>query len=446
MHPVPQIVIVGRPNVGKSSLLNLLAQRRVSIVEPSAGVTRDRVTVPVELANGQRVEITDTGGYGIQDAQDLTAHIERQIAIGLERAHLVLFVIDAQTGVVPLDKTVADVLRKTAGDKPIIPVANKVDAEHLEADGLEAARLGFGDPVMISATTSHNKQAMYDAIQSRINWSASHEVPEYTEGILLAVVGKRNAGKSTLVNSLADDDRVIVSPQAGTTRDAVDVRFEVDGQIFTAIDTAGLRRLRSLENDIEFYSHHRALRSVRRAHVCLLLIDATVPISQVDRQLAGEILRHHRPVVLVVNKWDLAEQDHNQQEYADYLDTALRGLNFAPIVFVSATQKQGLREVLGMARNLYDQANHRVQTATLNQVVDTIRGERGPSAKGGRRAKIYYAHQSGVDPPMIVLHVNQVDLFDHNYQSFLLNRFRDRLPYSEVPIDLVIRGRDRNAG
>ncbi|MFA9478167.1 ribosome biogenesis GTPase Der [Phycisphaerales bacterium AB-hyl4] len=459
---LPRIVIVGRPNVGKSSLLNMLAGRRVSIVDPTAGVTRDRISTLIEIPPAERggvvrhAELIDTGGYGVEDVQQLTAEIERQIARGLADADLVLFVVDAQSGLMPLDHTVAKLLRSESaqaagrkGGRPVLMVTNKVDAEKHEAEAFESLKLGFGDPVMVSANTGHNKHELYDRIREHIDFDhregADNEASDIETGILLAMVGKRNAGKSTLVNALAGDERVIVSEQEGTTRDSVDVRIEIDGQVLTAIDTAGVRKRKSLADDIEFYSYHRSLRSIRRADVCLLLIDSTVPTSQVDRQLVTELLRHHRPTVIVVNKWDLAEKQYTQEEYVDYLDESIKAMTYAPIAFISAKQGEGVREMLAMAMNLYEQASHRVSTSEMNQVIEQVMEERGPSSKGGKRAKIYYGTQTDVRPPTITLFVNDPELFDNNYQRFLLNRFRDLLPFSEVPIHLQFRQRGRHA-
>ncbi|MFK7788042.1 MAG: ribosome biogenesis GTPase Der [Phycisphaeraceae bacterium] len=447
--PLPKIAIVGRPNVGKSSLMNRLAGRKISIVDPTAGVTRDRVStligIPNEGGEQDLATLIDTGGYGIEDSQQLTAEVEQQIATGLADADLVLFLVDAQTGVVPLDKTVAQVLRTTAGDKPIILVANKVDADRLEPAAYDAMGLGFGDPVKISATTKHNLGELYRVIRKHIDFDLYDTSEDHDDdlGVLVAVVGKRNAGKSTLVNAVAGEERVIVSEKEGTTRDSVDVRCEVEGKIFTLIDTAGVRKTKSLGGDIEYYSQHRSLRSVRRADVCLLLIDSSLPISQVDHQLVNEINKHYRPTVVVINKWDLAEQEHTQEEYVEYLDDSLKGLVFAPIVFTSAANNEGMSEAVALAMNLYEQSHHRMGTSELNRAIEEIAKERGPSNKYGRHAKMYYATQTGVNPPTVVLFVNDADLFDRNYQQYVVNRMRDTVPFSEVPIRLFVRGKDK---
>ena len=448
---LPKVVIVGRPNVGKSSLLNLLAGRQISIVDPTAGVTRDRVatvvTLPPLVRGGQphRVELIDTGGWGVQDSDNLTREVEQQIAFGVGQADLILFVIDAQAGIIPLDEEVAKLLHRTRRpDTQVMMIANKVDGPSHEAEAYEAERLGFGEVAMVSATSGYQKIGLQEAIAQRIDFERfdGSEEPD-DPGIQLALVGKRNAGKSTLVNALAGDERVIVSEVEGTTRDSVDVRVEVDGHVFTAIDTAGVRKRKSVKDDIEYYSMHRSMRSIRRADVVLLLIDAALPVSQVDKQLGHEILKHHKPVVIVVNKWDLAESEYTQEQYLEYLDDALKGLSFAPIVFISALNKDGIREVLGLAHNLYQQAQHRVPTAELNKVMEAILAERTPTSSVGKRPKVYYVTQLAVEPPTIGLFVNDPTLFEGGYERFLLNRFRDTLPFSEVPIKLAIRPRKR---
>jgi len=453
MSVLPKVAIVGRPNVGKSSLLNMLAGRKISIVEPTPGVTRDRVSTELELPPATKggqprwCEVIDTGGYGVYADHDeynvLTDDIERQIGAALDEAQLIVFVVDAHTGVTPLDEQVAQLLRRRVGHRvPIVLAANKVDDEKFEADAMDAARLGLGEPVTVSAETKRGKWDFVDAIASNLDWDADLPEPLPSE-MDIAIVGKRNAGKSTFVNALAGSDRVIASEMEGTTRDAVDVRFEYDGKAFTAIDTAGVRKRKSVRDDIEYYSIHRTLRSIRRADVVLLIIDATTDISQVDKKLSFEIQKHYKPCVIVLNKWDLVEDKLEPEAYLEYVTDALRGLDYAPIVFASAKHNDHVHEAIDLAIKLFDQAGRRVSTGALNQCVKEILEKRGPSSKLGTRAKVYYVTQPQTHPPTIVVFVNDPDQFTPGYQRYMINGFRERLPFEEVPIKLAIRGRDR---
>lgn len=463
---LPQIAIVGRPNVGKSSLLNRLAGRRVSIVDPTPGVTRDRVSTileidpPIDTPKGtpaRLVEVFDTGGYGVytaegkrfneigEDLSRLTDDIERQIAAALDRADLILFVTDAQTGLAPLDEIIARMLRDRGLADRVLPIANKVDAENWEAHGLEAAALGFGAPICMSATSGFNQRAMLEAVYERLPVVTADTVaPSDDAEMKLAIVGKRNAGKSTLINALAGEPRVIVSEIAGTTRDAVDVRFVINDRSFLAIDTAGMRKKKSFADDVEFYAYRRMLGAIDRADVVALLIDATHDVSQVDKKLAQELQDRFKPVVIVVNKADLIDPARATPEaYEDYLTKELGGVDFAPIVFTSATEGRGLRDVVAVALNLYDQARHRESTGKLNQAIERILSERGPSSKLGTQAKVYFVSQVAVQPPTIVIVCNDPKLFHGQYERYLLNRLRDALPYSEIPIRLLFRARHR---
>ena len=293
---LPMVAIVGRPNVGKSALFNMLAGRRISIVEPTAGVTRDRIATTVGVRD-RFFELVDTGGMGIVDIDDLTDEVERQIRIAIDEATVVIFVVDIRNGVVPLDEIVAQRLRSVA--KPIIFVANKADEPKLDINASDLFRLGYGEPICVSANAKRGEEDLLFAIHENLPDETPTEAPKNAE-LKLAIVGRRNVGKSTFINCLAQEDRVIVSEVAGTTRDSIDVRFERDGKVLLAIDTAGVRKKRSLATDIEYYSMHRAERSIRRADIVLHFFDPRWKISRVDKQLAEYILIHHKPANMPV--------------------------------------------------------------------------------------------------------------------------------------------------
>ncbi len=459
---LPKLAIIGRPNVGKSSLFNRLAGKRISIVDPTPGVTRDRVTTVVELrpppgtddTDPRFVELMDTGGYGVyvaeggqiddagKDLAELTPDIERQIRSAAEQADLILFVIDAQDGVVPLDETVARLLRGAGLSPKVIPVANKVDDPSWDADGIEAAALGFGDPALVSANSGYGTRALGELLWDRVDAVRAHERPE-DPTVRFAIVGRRNAGKSSLVNALAGEPRVIVSEIAGTTRDAVDVRFELDGKALVAIDTAGVRKRKSWADDVEFYSNARTDAAIDRADVCVLLLDATERSSQVEKRLASQLEEKYKPAVIAVNKWDLVASRLSPKDYIEYLTQEFPGLEFAPIVFVSAKDSTGLRELLGMVANLAQQAAHREGTGRVNHAVRTILEARGPSSSLGTRAKVFYVAQIDVKPPTIAMVVNKPSLFEGSYERYFKNQLREHLPFSEVPIKLVFSERKR---
>ncbi|MBN1492360.1 MAG: ribosome biogenesis GTPase Der [Phycisphaerae bacterium] len=434
---LPIVAIVGRPNVGKSSLLNCLAKQRISIVEPTAGVTRDRVSVILDV-NDVYFELVDTGGYGIEDRDGLTAHVEAQIQFAVSAAVLVLFVVDAREGATPLDRKVAELLRQANRDA--ILVANKVDEVRTGTDLGDLNRLGFGEPVSVSALHGRGRSDMLERIAELLRPLASERPADPV--LKLAIVGRRNAGKSTFINALAGEERVIVSEVPGTTRDSVDVRFEHDGQTYVAIDTAGVRKKRKLADDIEYYGFTRAERSIRRADVVLFFIDSTVPIGEVDKRLGGYIAEQHKPCVFVVNKWDLAKDQAVTDQYGEYLTKVMPNLDFVPIAFVTATQSRNIQSTLNLAKSLYKQATVRVSTAALNEAMAEILAMRGPSPKrGAKRPKILYGTQIGVAPPTLVFFVNSPSLIRPDYQRFLLKRLRERLPFDEVPIRLLFRSR-----
>ncbi len=442
---LPVVAIVGRPNVGKSSLLNALARKRISIVEPTAGVTRDRVSALIELED-HYFELIDTGGFGIEDHDNLTEHVEGQITQAISKADLVVFVVDVRSGLVTLDKTVAELLRKH--DRKVLLVANKADAPDMENLVGEFYALGYGEPVCVSAEHGRNRVELIERlIEELVGLDTAR--PEDTE-MKLAIVGKRNAGKSTFINALVGEDRVIVSEVAGTTRDAVDVRFEKDGKTFVAIDTAGVRKKGKMmrSNDsIEFYSYTRATASISRADIIMLFIDASLPVSQVDKKLARFILDERKPCIIVINKWDLAKEKANTEDYAEYLDRMLPGLNYAPISFITATEGKNIQSLVDLAATLYKQATTKISTSKLNKVVKAITESRVPSARHKLGLpRIYYGTQVAINPPTILLFANDPDKIDENYRRFMVNRFRETLPFGEVPIRLLIRHHREGAG
>ncbi|MFI4911685.1 MAG: ribosome biogenesis GTPase Der [Sedimentisphaeraceae bacterium JB056] len=438
---VPTVAIIGRPNVGKSSLLNALAGSMISIVEPTPGITRDRVSVMVRYGD-THIEMLDTGGYGIVDKEALSDQIESQIDVAIRSADLILFVVDIREGITPLENKIARLLRKH--NPNVMVIANKADKASLFPRAAEFVRLGFGEALCVSATSNLNKSKMMDAVIERlkhIEW----ENPQ--EAIMkLAIVGKRNAGKSSFVNSIVGQERMIVSEIAGTTRDAVDIRFERDGQTFIAIDTAGIYKKNKMKENVEYYSYTRATKSITRADVVLFMIDATLPISQVDKKLAKFISDEFKPCILVVNKWDLVKDDADTDDYADYLSEVLPGLRYAPIAFTTAKDGKNLQSTLDLATELYKQSICEIPTSILNKAMDEIKNEKVGTAKKGGFPRIYYATQVGVQPISLLVFVNRPDYFDENYQRFMINRLRDLLPVSEVPIRLMFRKHNENRG
>ncbi len=437
--PLPRVAIVGRPNVGKSTLLNRLCGSRVAIVEPTAGVTRDRVSVPARLLgpDGERwIELIDTGGVGVVDRDDLSSHVEEQIQAAMAVAELCLFVVDVRDGVTPLDKEVANRLR--GAEIPILLVVNKAEGARLEWDVDTFRALGVGEgPYTISAQNGEGIGELSADVLFHL--PGAPESPPHADPVMrIAVVGRRNAGKSTLINNLAREERMIVSEIPGTTRDSVDVVFERDGESFIAIDTAGVRKKSKHADAIEFFSEARSRRAVRRADVVVLLFDVTRRISVLEKTLAKYAIDHHKPLVLAANKWDLVGGERTPEDFREYLDTHLPGLSFAPISFLSAIDGSNVEETLALCRELYDQANHRVDTGELNRVVERALEARSPGKKG-YRVRVRYATQPEVAPPTFVLFVNDKRLIGKDFLRFLSNRLREELPFPEVPLRIVLR-------
>ena len=443
--PLPKVAIVGRPNVGKSSLFNWVAGRRIAIVDDVAGVTRDRVGTLCSVGeddDAKFFELIDTGGVGMVDRDDLSEDVDRQIDVAMAEADLVLFVVDGREGRMPLDEEVGRRLRYV--DRPIILVMNKCDDPMHETGAEEFAKLGRGKPIYVSTKQNRHKVELLAMIASKLPEETNRPADEVMK---VAVVGRPNTGKSTFINTLAHAERMIVSERPGTTRDSVDVRFELDGLPFVAIDTAGVRRKAKIHDDLDFYALHRAEKSVRRADVVLLFIDPTQGISRLDKQLADYVQKQHKPCVFVINKWDLITANPEgptaeaMTKVAHGVQHAFRTMAYNPLAFITAKTGRNVKALLNLSQSMYKQSQRRVSTGTLNRVVREALDAHAPSSKAGKAPKVYYATQVGTAPPTIVLFVNSPSLFDPTYQRYLLNTLREKLPFHDVPIKLYLRAR-----
>lgn len=472
---------MGRPNVGKSSLMNMLAHSKVSIVDDMPGVTRDRVTKIIDLEHSEGkperpVELTDTGGYGVYvaegqrydevgaDLSTLTDDVEGQIEAAVANADLILFCVDVQAGLTPRDEEIARLLREqklgrkdrahlarldpSLGKRaPVHIVATKVDGPKWETHAYEMSALGFGEPLMCSAKNNYMRRDLSDRLYELLP-DEDETASTPPADLSIAVIGKRNAGKSTLVNALAGAERVIVSEIAGTTRDAIDVLVEKDGKRIIVIDTAGMRRKKSFQGRVEWFAYDRVQRAIDRADVVLLMVDATEPTSQVDQQLAMLCQNAFKPTIIGVNKWDLAEGQTDDkgrpvtpERYEKYVREGFKGLPFAPIALLSAKQGLNVEGVLDLAFDLKKQAHERVSTGALNRLVRSILEKRGPSNKLGTLARVFYVAQVGTAPPTIAMVVNEPKLFTPNYMRYLMNRLREQAPFDEIPFRVFVRSR-----
>ncbi|WP_437202716.1 ribosome biogenesis GTPase Der [Planctomicrobium sp. SH664] len=441
---IPKVAIVGRPNVGKSSIMNWQAGKLVSVVDPTAGVTRDRVEYMMTHRD-RYFDLVDTGGIGIVDSDDLSEDIERQIQNAIDEADMILFVVDGQAGLTPLDKVVAERLRKI--DVPKLIVVNKCDSTKTDLEMHEFIGLANAPMIQTSVKGNRHRAELLDEIVELLpppddNEGEQGEHQSEEPELKLAIVGRRNVGKSTFINALAQTERMIVSEIAGTTRDSVDVRFEFDGKSFVAIDTPGVRKRTSLANDIEYYGLVRAQKSIRRADVVLMFYDATEHISRVDKQLVDEILERSKACIFVVNKWDLGlEKGMTSEKWGEYLSTTFGMLRHVPVAFITAKDSKNIKQLINLAQSIYKQSRERVTTGQLNRVIEQAIAVNPPRFKTNRRGKIYFGTQVAIEPPTIVLKCNDPELFDKNWRRYLIGKLRDELPFKEVPMRVYFRGR-----
>ena len=434
----PVVAIVGRSNVGKSTFFNKMAGRRVSIVEDVPGVTRDRITVDVEWL-GHSFTLIDTGGIDPKSDDALLSQMREQAEIAMEMADVICFFTDARDGLTDDDREVALMLRKT--HKPVLLIVNKVDYLGLNPSLYEFYELGLGDPIGISSVNMLGFGDMLDIIISHFPKNTDLSAPDETE-IQLAVVGRPNVGKSSLVNRLLGQKRTMVSDIAGTTRDAVDTRFtDSAGNHFNLIDTAGIRRKRAIEEQtLERYSVLRSIAAIRRSDVVLLLLDAKDGVTEQDTKIAGLIHDEGKAVIIIINKWDAYEKETGTMEkYTKQILNDLKFMTYAPVIFLSALTGQRVQNVLPKVLEIYAHATNRLSTGVLNDLIGDAVDDFPPPAQNGRRLKIYYGTQVSVQPPTFALFVNDEKLMNFSYERYLENYFRKSFDLSGTPIRFLLR-------
>lgn len=441
MKKKPIVAIVGRPNVGKSTFFNKVCGRRISIVKDTPGVTRDRIYSDAEWC-GHDFTLIDTGGIEIKSQDVMFAHILRQAETAIDIADVIIFMLDARDGVLASDYDIADILRQAK--KPVIPVVNKMD-NYKEEDLYDFYQLGLGNPFGISCEQGIGIGDVLDAVVAHF---PEQSAERYTDALKIAFVGRPNVGKSSIVNNILHEDRVIVSDIAGTTRDAVDTPFEIGEKKYIIIDTAGMRRQRSVENNsVEDYSVMRSIWAVSRADVVVTVLDATQPVSEQDVRIAGYVAEEGKPGIIAVNKWDAVEKDgFTAIDYEKKLREQFSFMDYLVPVFVSA--KSGLRidKLLALSEKVYKNASQRIATGTLNDVVADAIAATEPPSKHGRRLKIYYATQPDVCPPKFVFFVNDATLVHFSYKRYLENALRKAFDFSGTPIRLVFNSKKEDDG
>ncbi len=435
----PIVAIVGRPNVGKSTLFNRIAEKRVSIVDDTPGVTRDRIYADAEWT-GHEFALVDTGGIDFNEADELLPAMRNQAKLAMEEADVILFVVDGKVGITDVDQMIVSMLRTTK--KPVVLAVNKVDNLKGVTDSYEFYGLGLGEPFAVSAINALNLGDLLDAIVQALPEEAP--VEDEPDTIRVAVVGRPNVGKSSLVNALLGQERVVVSNIPGTTRDAVDTYFKQDGVTFIFVDTAGMRRRGRIDAALERYSVIRSLRAIDRADVVLMLIDAVDGVTEQDKKIAGYVHESGRASVLVVNKWDLLPKDGKTSlRYTETLRHELGFMQYAPVVFLSALTKQRVTRIPEVVKFVAEQHAMRVSTSLLNQVVRDAVGINPPPSDRGRKLKIFYATQAAVRPPTIVFFVNDQELMHFSYLRFLENKLREAFGFEGTPLKLVVRPRQQ---
>ncbi len=433
----PIVAIVGRPNVGKSTLFNKLAGKRIAIVEDTPGVTRDRIYAEAEWLR-HNFTIIDTGGIEPENEDIIMAQMRRQANMAIETADVIVFIVDGKAGLHPSDHEVAQMLRKSK--KPIVLVVNKIDRIELEDNAFEFYNLGIGNPIAISASQGLGLGDMLDEVVAHFNEDELSEEEE--EYIKIAMIGKPNVGKSSLINKILGEERNIVSNIPGTTRDAIDSKIETEEGKFTLIDTAGLRRKSKVKEEIERYSVVRTLAAIERADICILMIDATEGLSDQDEKIVGYAHELNKAIMVVVNKWDLIEKDDKtMRNFQMDIAKGLSFMSYASYLFISAKTGQRVNRVLQMARECYDNYNKRVATGVLNDVISRAVLMKEPPVVALKRLKIFYVTQVNTKPPTFIFFVNNPSLLHFSYERYLENQLRESFDFKGTGIKLIFRER-----
>lgn len=436
--PKPIVAIVGRPNVGKSTLFNRIAGERISIVEDTPGVTRDRIYAEAEWLN-YNFTLIDTGGLEPESDDMMLKFMYNQAELAIEAADVIIFVGDVRTGVTDADMQVANILRKAK--KPVVLAVNKVDnLAKYSMDIYEFYSLGLGDPMGVSAGQMIGIGDLLDEVIKHFPEGSDNQ--EEDDTIKVAIIGKPNVGKSSLINRILGEHRVIVSDVAGTTRDAIDSPYTYKGQKYVFIDTAGMRRQSKIKENIEKYSIIRAVSAVERADVVIVMINATEGITDQDTKIAGIAHEAGKAVILAVNKWDAVEKDnHTMNKFIKDMDSELKYMPYAPKIFISALTGQRVSNIFELINTVHDNNCLRISTGLLNDVLVEAMAMNQPPAEKGRQLKIYYMTQVSVKPPTFVLFVNDVELLHFSYKRYIENQLRDAFGFSGTPIHFIARNR-----
>jgi len=438
--------IVGRPNVGKSALFNRLAGRKISIVHDQPGVTRDRIVAECKLG-AHPFTIIDTGGIGGDVDASFTDQVHAEVELALQAAEVILFVVDGQDGLTPVDSELARRLRRVS--KPVVLVVNKVDVDkHRDMDA-EFSRLGLEPSVRVSAEHGRNINLLVEMTESFLP-PAQLDEPAASPSVKLALVGRPNVGKSSMVNAILEDSRTMVSPISGTTRDAIDVPYQRGGQDYILIDTAGIRPRGKVDNSVEVFSVMRSERSIRRADLCVLVIDATMGVTAQDKKIAGQIQEARKPCVVAVNKWDLVEIEGDRKEFLHNFMDGIRGelffLGYAPVMMVSAKTGDNMTRLFRTIEDVRHCSKQRITTGPLNRLMQAVVTSNPPPIRSGKRFKILYATQldtgnEAIPPPQFLLFVNSADALVPAYKKYIEGRIREESPFTGLPVIINLRGR-----